>query len=219
MKLERASLIHEDNNTQTKDTITFTTTHNPNNPQISGVVKETFNNIKKTKGLKSVFNKRNTIIARRKTPNIKEMITKAKFEDTNTDKTYNVGKCKSKKCITCSYLKTGQSHTFKNTGFEFKVKNNFSCNSRNVIYVIICECSREYIGHSSCLKERLTCHRQQIRNENLRHLNVSRHIYSCSNGAFKIFPFYQMRSSDRGEREIKEEYFIKRMRPELNSNT
>ena len=121
------------------------------------------------------------------------------------------------KCITCTYLKTGNTHTFKNTGLEFKIKHNFSCSSKNVIYVLICaNCSKEYIGQTSCLKDRLTVHRQHIRDSRLRILDVSKHLHNCSKGRFQAFPFYQMNSNNKIEREIKEQFFIDKMRPDLN---
>ena len=84
--------------------------------------------------------------------------------------------------------------------------------------MICSQCSDFYIGQTGNeLRTRMTVHRQQIRSDNLRFLNVSKHIHNCSNGDFKIFPLYKMDTSDTIKRESKESEFIKLLKPSLNS--
>ena len=64
----------------------------------------------------------------------------------------------------------------------------------------------------------MTVHRQQIRNETVRFLQVSKHIYDCGKGKFSVFPFYQMKTNNKIEREAKEDYFINKYKPELNNS-
>jgi len=97
-----------------------------------------------------------------------------------------------------------------------------SCTSKNIIYVISCSgCNKQYIGQTSNLRNRITVHRQQIRDASLRKLPISKHIYSCAkhlNPMFTIFPFYQMYTPDTQSRIIKENFFINKFKPELNTD-
>ena len=113
----------------------------------------------------------------------------------------------------------GPKCTFEN-GTDFFVKNELSCKSKNVIYVIFCTtCNMSYIGQTNSLQNRVTTHKQQIRDDTLRHLKVSKHLFNCSNGVFKIFPFYQVLGNDNATQLLlsKEKYFISKFSPSLNS--
>ena len=122
------------------------------------------------------------------------------------------------KCITCESLIESANFKFKNSTDVFNIMYNFTCTTKNVIYVLICEnCGEEYIGETgNQLKTRITVHRQQIRDENVRHLYVSKHIYQCGKGKFKIFPFYKIKQDDEMERKMKEKLFINKFKPQLN---
>ncbi len=83
-------------------------------------------------------------------------------------------------------------------------------------------CRKEYIGETGdFLRKRLTVHNQQIRDPATRMLKVSGHIDSCAsskNPKYHIFPFYKMKVEEITARKLKEMYFIRTLKPELNSN-
>ena len=56
------------------------------------------------------------------------------------------------------------------------------CDVRDLIYVTQCSgCGEEYIGETGdSLRHRMTVHRQQIRQTNVRILHVSSHIANCT---------------------------------------
>ena len=75
----------------------------------------------------------------------------------------------------------GKSYTFKNSGTKFKINEKLSCNSKNVIYVIDCNKYKEiYIGSTQAPNTRTSLHRSNIKIEENRKLNVSKHLYQCS---------------------------------------
>ena len=92
-------------------------------------------------------------------------------------------------------------YTFKNAQITFKLKNRFTCNSFNLIYVVICvTCKEEYIGETgegkTKLRDRVRVYRQHIRQPQYQQLKVEGHLRVCGNGEFRIFPLLQMRSQD-----------------------
>ena len=96
-----------------------------------------------------------------------------------------------------------------------------SCTSNNLIYVITCAgCGKNYIGETGdVLRNRVTVHKQQIRDPSTRMLGVSKHIDECAVGLtsqFSIFPFYKILSSSENMRKNKEKLFISKYKPVLN---
>ena len=146
-------------------------------------------------------------ISRRQPKNLKQYLTRAKFSS-GENTTPAVTKCNEQRCGTREHIYTGESVTFKN-GKVWKVKSSISCKSRNVIYAILCtKCESFYVGQTENLRNRVTVHKGQIKHDEYGHLNVSKHLKSCTNGKFKIFPIYNCHGANRLIREAKEKEVI-----------
>ena len=120
-------------------------------------------------------------------------------------------------------LALGKTFTFKTTNQEFKVKQDLNCHSKFLMYVMTyAGCGKNFIGETkSELRERMTQHRQQIRDTRHQVLPVSAHIARCAINKdikFTVFPFYKMRVENYDERRVNEQYFIDRFRPNLYAN-
>ena len=153
-------------------------------------------------------------MAKRKTPSIKNILTKATF--TETEPQVGIRKC-GKQCVTCSHLKEVKCVNFGDK--PFYLRNSFSCNAKNIIYLLVCTCMKFYIGESQELRQRVFLHRSHAKSVKNQSLFVSKHLSQCSNGQFTIYPFYQMQNDDPIARREKEKYFISKFNPELNSDT
>ena len=104
---------------------------------------------------------------------------------------------------------------FKKPEAKFKMNKDLSCNSKNVVYIIECsKCKEIYIGSVQVLNTRTSLHRSNIKIEENRKLNVSKHLYQCRQGKFKIMPLYQ--TNDYTLLQIKENNFIDEFKPKLN---
>ena len=83
-------------------------------------------------------------------------------------------------------------------------------------------CGKKYIGETGgILRNRMTLHRQHIREKKYQILNVSKHISICAKGItpeFHVIPFYKLKTDNENERKIKEKHFmdIHVFQPELN---
>ena len=52
-------------------------------------------------------------------------------------------------CECCNYLLINDHSTFENVQIVFKLKNRFTCDSFNLIYVVICHiCKKKYTGET-----------------------------------------------------------------------
>ena len=67
-------------------------------------------------------------------PNLKRILPKAEF----SQKQVMVYKWPDKRCECCASLLQGNSYTFENVYRNFNLKNYFSCDSYNLLYIIIC---------------------------------------------------------------------------------
>ena len=95
---------------------------------------------------------------------LKKLLTKAEFGEVLSD-TFN---CSDKKCECCNFPFVNDHCTFKNVQITFKLKNRFTCNSFNLIYVVICDISKEeYVRDTgegkTKLKDRVRVYCQHIR--------------------------------------------------------
>ena len=168
--------------------------------------------------MNKVLSKKKIVNCKRQPKNLKRLLCKSRFDE--SDRTVNVGvtKCGKPRCATCSNIIECKNYTFKN-GSKIEIRSEMNCNSKNVIYAVICNgCNDFYIGQTGNeLRKRMTVHRQQMRTDSLRFLNVSKHIHQCSGDLFSVLPIYKLSSNDLIQREIKEKMFITSLKPMLNA--
>ena len=130
-----------------------------------------------------------------------------------------ISKCKSN-CVTCNHMIETSTINFKNRTDPFYIKFDFTCTTRNLIYLLVCTCGLEYIGQTNLmLKQRIVLHRSQCRDPKYRFLKVSKHLHECGNDNFTVYPFYKMHEENETARVAKEQFFIRKFRPQLNSDT
>ena len=196
------------------------TTYNPNNPQVFQLVRKTLPMLNQNSSLKSIMSKTKVIHSQRQPRNLKRMLTNSYFSS-QKDIDPEVKICGTKRCGTCPYLKQGKDFTFSATNEPFRIKHSTNCTSTNLIYVITCAgCGHNYIGETGdVLRNRVTVHKQQIRDPHTRMLGVSKHIDECAAGLtpqFTIFPFYKILSPSEVMRKNKERFFISKYKPVLS---
>ena len=143
--------------------------------------------------MKSASEETKIINSMRQPPNLKQQLVKSKF----TNRTEGiVSKCGGKRCTTCEQMIVGSSFHFKSSNYPFKVKHNMDCNSKFILYVLMCAGGREnYIGETETkLLERMTLHRRHIRDSKYCILRANAHIAQCTQNKeikFTDFPFFK----------------------------
>ena len=165
--------------------------------------------------LKPIYKDVKLIHSKRQTKNLKQILTRAAFEQ---GECYKVTKCLAARCKICDILIEG--HTFKFNQKEFKVNENMSCSVMNCIYAIKCGgCSKSYIGETNNFRSRTNLHKDHIRRGV--GLNVSLHIKNCNphleeRDKFSIMPIFKIKKDDSALRKKMESNFIKKYNPALN---
>ena len=101
------------------------------------------------------------------------------------------------------------------------MKNRFTCDSFNLIYVVICDtCKEEYIGDTgegkTKLRDRVRVYHQYIWQPQYQQLKVETHLRVCGKGEFWIFPLLQMGSQDTNLRRSYETKFQQKFKTKLS---
>jgi hypothetical protein len=124
--------------------------------------------------------------------------------------------------VQCAHMTECNNITFNtDTGItNFKLLKHFSCYSTHVIYKISCTgCGEYYIGQTCYLRNRVTQHKCNIRNDAYRIMKVHTHVHDCTKDlptTFTIVPFFQVRQKTLIARLTVEEYFRRKFQPSLN---
>ena len=161
--------------------------------------------------IKEILDTAKIIKSQRQPKNLKRILTSFTFGENTTQ---GVTKCNNKRCKICDIIIEGKSYTFKNPKTKFKINKDLSCDSKNVVYIIKCSKSKEiYTGSTQALNTSTSLHRSNVKITEKRKLNLSKHLYECSQGFFKIMPIYQ--TNDYTILQIKEKKFIDKFKPKL----
>ena len=87
--------------------------------------------------------------AYRRPKNLPDYLVRSKISANTTEQTHiNISKgshkCNTLNCKTCPYIaKNTQTCTFHNTSYKGKIRNEYTCYTNNVIYLIQCKrCSK-----------------------------------------------------------------------------
>ena len=149
----------------------FIAIFNPNNPNIYSIIKSSANCLRNNNV--SGFHNIILIQSKRQSPNLKRLLTKGEFGEV-LSVTFN---CSDKRCECCNYPFNINHCAFKNAQITFKLKNHFTCDSFNLIYVVTCgTCKEEYIGEAGegkfKLRDRVSVYRQDILQPQYQQLKV-----------------------------------------------
>ena len=115
--------------------------------------------------------------------------------------------------LTYNYLlEYNETITIKNQ--VIKLNDNANCDTKFVIYAILCDCNKLYIGKSEKkLKERKNLHRHHIVSENEYKMPVSKHLEQCN---YNVTIIYVEKSRKPLNLLLAEKYFISLLNPHLN---
>ena len=132
-------------------------------------------------------------------------------------KTFGVSKCNVSRCKTCLSINTTSQVYFSQVNQTYNIRDSFNCKLKDCIYVINCPgCEQYYIGKTVSLRHRMTTHRSNIKHEDQRVMEVSKHLDSCGKGKFRVTPFYRMKRKGIIAHLTTENYFIRKYKPMLN---
>lgn len=85
--------------------------------------------------------------------------------------------CRKPRCKVCPYMCTSQQVTSTASNFRLKIKGDFDCDTKNVIYMLECTvCKKRYIGQTEG-PFRLRFNNHKSHANTLPNLPISRHVH------------------------------------------
>ena len=146
-------------------------TYNPALPNIYKVLRHKQPILHSTERLHEIF-KETPVVAYRRSPNLRDILVRAKLQSPATaiqpNHSFGTFRCKSKHgCLTCPHIDNARTnYTFNNTGEVREIKQQMTCKSKNLIYMIERKrCKKQHIGETKrTLRERFTEHRHATNN-------------------------------------------------------
>ena len=199
-----------------EDVISFVTTHNPHNPNISIKINNAYESLLDDENMKKIFGKTKLIKSFKEPPSLKDLLTNSCLR--NTHPTPGVSKCGTNSCKTCDEILQTDNYYFHEVDYTFHLKCALDCSAKNCIYALTCEnCGDYYIGKTTYLRKRMSKHRRAIEDEMQRVQEVSKHIADCcASPSYSVIPFYKVKRHGATALEATEEYFIRKFKPVLN---
>ena len=141
---------------------------------------------------KEILDATKSIKIQRQPKKLKRILTSSRFEEKTTQV---VSKFNHKRCKICNIIIKGKSYTFKIPETKCRINEDLSCNSKNVVYINECgECKEIYRGStqphntriSQPLNTRTSLQKSIIKIEENRKMNVTKHLYQCSQVNSKV---------------------------------
>ena len=151
------------NKSKDLEKIIFTRTFNPNHVINLNKLARSLENIRINE-LKQCFQNKTVQLGTRQSKNLRKIRTKAKFEE-NPLPLLVKGFFPCNDCIyhRRGYFKPCKSFQFKAKSMIWHYKCYFNCDSKNVIYILMCNtCEWFYLGQTTNLKQRIRKHKSDV---------------------------------------------------------
>ena len=201
--------------------VPFIATYNPALPNIYKVLRKKQPSLHSTERLHEIF-KETPVVAYRRSPNLRDLLVRATLQNPaiaiQSNHSFGTFRCNSKHgCLTCPYIDNERTnYTFNKTGEVREIKQQMTCKSKNLIYMIECKrCKKQYLGETKrTLRERFTEHRQVTNNPS--HANASAAVpthfnlpdHSIAN--MTLIPLELQPTSNTSRRKAREAYLTHR---------
>ena len=202
------------------DMIVFTCTHNPAQWFDRTQITHALDNLTGD-SMKATFKDCRVVIGTRQPKPLRRYLIKSKFSRSQIQrprKPPGLYRCKNCKYHRLGYFQPCKMFSFGKDGqFTWVYKRYFTCDSKNVIYVLKCRgCWMFYIGETSDLKPRTRKHKSDVKHpKNSFCRTLSEHLRSCSRPpSFTIYPILYVNNQPR--RRFIEKRLIRQYQPPLN---
>ena len=200
-QLNRQDLLLQRPTTDNNDTsnIPFVFTNNCANPDVLHTVRRGLDILLPSDRMNTVMQNKKVVAARRQPKNMKALLFRPRFESSDQRKTGGILPCKKdpnrkrtqgRPCKCCDLLQECTSFNFKGTAEPFELRYQFTCDTKNVVYLLTCQgCGSNYIGKTEReVRERCGEHRLAIEKKQFTQ-GVHKHIHDCGKG-FLMTPFF-----------------------------
>ena len=169
LRIERSVLLKK-NVKSNKKVFPLVLDYNPILPDIQRVIQKHAHLLKSSPELSEIFPSKSIFPAYRRTKNLKDILAPSRFcvggKVSQAEKeTGGCFKCSSRCDLCKNFLIQDSKFKSFSTGRTYKICQNLSCSSRNVVYLASCKkCNLQYVGSTSTeFKVRFRNHKSSMR--------------------------------------------------------
>ena len=200
--LNREELLQSQSHTLSQadnSSMPFVYTNNSSNPDVLNVVRRGMDILLPSERMRTVMKDKKVVAARRQPRNMKALLFRPRFGTNQQQypgsvlpcrKDPNRGKTCGRPCKCCDSIRECNSFCFEGSSEPFELRYHFTCDTRNVLYLVTClKCGFDYIGKTEReVRERCSEYRLAIEKKNFSQ-GVHKHISECG-GGFCMTPFF-----------------------------
>ena len=165
-KINRNDTLRYKNKDKPNTRTPLVVTYHPDLPPLAQIVNKHFSILQTNDKLKQVFPEP-PLISYRRPKNLRDLIVRAKLPSDAPEETNVIGShpCQSSRCKNCKNMTQTNAFTSNTTKQTFKIRENITCTTINVIYLIECTfCGIQYVGETSKkIQDRMRGHRSDIK--------------------------------------------------------
>ena len=163
--------------------------YNPILPDIQKIIQKHAHLLTSSPELLEIFPSKSIFPAYRRTKNLKDILAPSKFcgnrgVDQAESETRGCFKCSSRCDLCKNFLIQDSKFKSFSTGRTYRINQNLSCSSKNVVYLASCnKCNLQYVGSTSKFKVRFRNHKSSMLTnkktcELAVHFNCTQHVIS-----------------------------------------
>ena len=169
-QLKREQAFVKKINTENDDRPKLILTYHPHNTKAKNIFLKNLNILQADEHTRDIFSTPPLVVFRRD-KNLQDLLVHTKLNCNNTSEP-GTRPCERRNCQTCKHTLVTSNITCPK--MTLKVNGSFTCNSRGVVYAIVCtKCQLVYIGNTGrSLKTRLQEHLRDIRNQELKPVSI-----------------------------------------------
>ena len=192
LSINRRETLKKKSNKKQNNKIKFITEYEPPLPDIYTVWRKNRHLLKNNEELKNIFKndiKDFQLVYRKGAKSIKEWLCSANINTIDYSNVVHYGCYSSgRNCIDCKYLKDKGEYYYSHvTKRRYKIRQNVTCQSRNVIYLVTCKkFKKEGVGETINFKSRMANYRSCIKNKKLS-CNIDKHFIEEDNHSLEDF--------------------------------
>lgn len=155
------------------------------------------------------------LVAYRRPYNLRDLLVRAAVQRPAPPTTSGNVPCNCKRCKTCQLINCADTFSSNTTGRGYKVKYNFKCKTKNMVYLIsCCRCGVQYVRETeNALHIRMNGHRSDVTTTKLEkpvaaHFNLQDH----SLDDLKVMGIEKIWNNDTDRRKLRERFWILELR-------
>ena len=174
--LHRRTMVTHNTSRDKPQPVNFILTYSRFLPNLNTILRRHFSILQNDSETKEIFLCPPRVVYR-KPKSVRNYLVRARELTSTQDIVFSgCTPCNKPRCLCCDKMVSTNTASASFSSFELKILGNYTCQSKNVVYMIECSiCSKQYIGQTSTqFNIRINNHKSHCKTQ--KHLSISKHV-------------------------------------------